>query len=172
MVRTFCLSRSLRKRAIATAFSIILGLEGSAWLTGTFPVHRDLSSSIARNFTLAHGAINIFCAALVASDATAIHLHNISFYVASTFKIIYLLFSAALGLMMQIADGLDSPARVWLATRIFFTLIWIYGYTYSLVSWTEQVIPLIPSQTVDDASSMDSDSGESSWRGGPVDCPE
>src|SRR5277367_2397854 len=99
MIRAFPLNPSVGRKILALSFCGIFALEGVGWIAGVSAL-RGANASGLRNTVLNYGPLNIFCAALVATDWSGIHRRNFIYRAAGLLKTVYLLFNSSISMSL------------------------------------------------------------------------
>jgi hypothetical protein len=115
-----------------------------------------------------YGPLNIFTAALLATDTSAIHLRSPLFQLAWVVKLLYPVFSAASSVTILISKGAIDMHRNWLVVRLLVTVLWICAYLGELKWWEKHLSPEIPgvervelAESESSSESATSDDGQS-----------
>jgi hypothetical protein len=140
MLRAYALYTSFTRRTFALTFSLLLFLEGLAWIIcrSIFQTRTALSAPVD------YGPLNIFSAALVLTDSSAIHMRSLVFRFAWIIKFAYLLFSASLSGIILVSGRVGGVHRIWVMVRLVFTGLWIYSCADDLIWWKEQSLEALP----------------------------
>jgi hypothetical protein len=149
----------LARRVWALSYSFILACEGTAWIFGhTILPHGRPNYSALMQSTIDYGPLNIFTAALLATDSSAIHLRSPLFQIAWGVKLLYPLFSAALSIVLLVSESAFGSHRNWVAIRLLVTVLWICAYLGELKWWEHQIVPVIPGAELEEFSESDGES--------------
>jgi len=143
MVRAYTLYKSNIRKVVSLLFSSLLALEGLAWLFW-FSMMPGLQWAQVSKSTFNYGPLNIFTAALVATDSTAFHFTDTIFTIAYTVKLLYLLFTASIASFALTKSSVVSLHRTWIALRLIITLFWICVSSDDLLWWKDQSVFTFP----------------------------
>jgi hypothetical protein len=168
MVRAYGLYTSDSRKILALLFSTILALEGVGWIFGrTVLQDSKWSTSALMEPSFNYGPVNIFCAALVATDSSAIHMRNYVFRLAWTAKISYLLFTVSVASAGLASDLFSGISRIWTLTRLIASLLWLGKCLEDLWWWRQEHLAPLPGLTFEydstseaSVSSLDDSSSE------------
>lgn len=142
-VSAFAAHAPFSRRVWAVSYSVILALEGLGWLFGgTIVLARKTSASPLMRSTLDYGPLNIFTAALLATDSSAMHLHTSLFYFARAIKLLYPLYSASISIALLLVRAPVCTDYVWTLARLTVTVLWIYYCMKDLNQWNIDKLPL------------------------------
>ena len=125
MIRAFPLNPSIARKLLALSFCSILTLEGLAWISGASTL-QGTNASWVRALSAYYGPLNIFCAALIATDWSAIHRRNLIYQLATALKALYLSFNSSTSVALLARRNQSyGHQRPWLVVRLVITLLWI-----------------------------------------------
>jgi hypothetical protein len=168
MIRGYASYKPIFGRVLTISFSLVLALEGIAWLFSDARTLLQLSqpSSLLKYSTIDYGPLNIFSASLLCIDSSSIPIRNSLFHVAFFLKVIYPLVSAASSILLFISWQMHDIHRLWLGGRLAVAMLWICSCMHDLL-WRDETPPFylsvggIDIRTSSSAPSEDSSEGSS-----------
>ena len=116
---------STSRRALSYLFSVILALEGLAYIIGTSIFLKEEPTSFLQSTRSVIGPLNLFCATLIFTDSSAIHSRDTKFEFLWGVKLIYLLFTISQTGLLLTMGAVVGIHRTWLAMRSLITFLWI-----------------------------------------------
>jgi hypothetical protein len=127
-----------------------------------------VETSCISSSTLDYGPLKLLAAAVLVSDASAIHLQTPVFYIVRAIKIFYPLYNAASSIVCLFYFGFDSLQRQWAFVRSVVTLLWICACIPEFMGWNSDPLslPQLPGieyerdSTIQPAASTDSKASE------------
>jgi len=152
MIRAFPLNPSVGRRLLALSFCGVFTVEGVCWIAGVSALQGASLPGLS-NVLVNYGPLNIFCAALVATDSSAIHRRNLIYRAAGLLKTVYLLFSSSISLASLARYQLCGCQQPWLVVRLVVTLLWISVSLEDLIYWRDQPQIALPGLRGGDDSS-------------------
>lgn len=162
MIRAFPQNPSLARKVLALSFCGILTLDGLGWITGV-SILQTTNAPRLTNVLINYGPLNIFCAALLATDWSAIHRRDLIYRGAVVLKSIYLLFNLSMAVALLTQSTGDEFLRPWLFARLVITLAWFGVSLEDFVYWRDEPMVKLPGMRDGDDSSTSGSSAYSEW---------
>ena len=88
-IHAFAAHTPFSRRLWSIVYSFTLSIEGVGWLLGLTKVFSPIPSSLSFFSAIDHGLLNLLAAALMASDASAIHQQSLLFQISRGLKFGY-----------------------------------------------------------------------------------
>jgi hypothetical protein len=140
----------------------MLFIEGIGWLFGVTKLFSPVHSSLFLFSTIDHGLLNLLAAALIVTDAAAIHQHSLKFSIARALKFWYPLCSSSFSVALIVSRVGGGLRRTWLVVRLIITLIWLSEYMEELKAWKIKALKTPPIKDIEWTEYSDEESNASS----------
>jgi hypothetical protein len=113
-----------------------------------------------------YGPLNLFSAALLATDVSAIYYNRTALYIAKSLRLLYPPLNASLSLSLLLSRKAVGLYGGWIALRFLCSMLWFCSCLFECVWWKEPEAETaritLPGVNFDDSSSCSATSDDCS----------